>query len=164
MLEPLADEQAERLGPKGITSDEIVAKAQSDPSSSESIPLPYFNFALSSEDGKLLLKDLPQAAETLFTANNSSQSPQNDVTQPSQKEANTELVRQAEAHKAEATRRIMDLANANARGIRFENTRRILRRFGQGEGPGRSEVQGTCTHAYWCPQQGRLLMINVVLS
>lgn len=136
MLESLPNPKDELLGPKGIKSDDLIAKRPSVPDSSSSpsstsTPL-YFNFAMTAEDEKLLMHSLPEANKTLEIANK----PAN------QKEADSPAVEHLEQHKAEITRRILDLANANARGIRFENTRRIIRRFGQGEGSGRSEVQG----------------------
>lgn len=127
-LEPLDNPRDEILGPKGIKSDDILSNKGSESASSPS----YYNFALSNEDTKLLLESLPEADKTLATANNS----------PSLRDAALKNLEQAESHKVEATRRVIDLSNANARGVRFENTRRIIRRFGQGEGSGRCEVQG----------------------
>lgn len=141
MLASLPNPEDEVLGPKGIKSDDIVAPTSSDSdssssqttaASSSSTPPIYFNFAMTPEDGDFLFKALPEANITLKTATSQSNHQADIMPQ----------VQSTEQHKAEATRRILDLANANARGIRFENTRRIIRRFGQGEGSGRCEVQG----------------------
>lgn len=139
MLASLPNPKDEVLGPKGVKSDDILASASSASESSTSTstdsspPQPlYFNFAMTAEDGDFLFKALPEANMTLKTATNQSNYQADIMPQ----------VQSTEQHKADATRRILDLANTNARGIRFENTRRIIRRFGQGEGSGRCEVQG----------------------
>lgn len=137
MLPSLPNAKDEVLGPVGVKSDDLVATHSSTHESPTSqtdaaspVP-PYFNFAMTAEDGDFLLTALPEANATLQTATNNS----------SLQADNMALVQRTEQHKAEATRRILDFANANARGIRFENTRRVIRRFGQGEGSGRCEVQ-----------------------
>lgn len=135
MLESLPNPKDEVLGPKGMKSGDLIAKPPAVPetssNSSASNP-PYFSFAMTAEDGEVILKALPEANETLSTAN----------LPATWKTDELPFNQHSESHKADRTRRILDLANANARGIRFENTRRIIRRFGQGEGPGRCEVQG----------------------
>lgn len=130
MLDRLPKAGDEILGPVGVKSDDLIMKPPA--TSTSTTPSTYLSFGLSAEDEKLLLQDLPEADETIATANNTK----------GQKDGAQAAHKLAEEHKAEAARRILDLANANARGIRFENTRRIIRRFGQGEGTGRSEVVG----------------------
>lgn len=124
MLESLQNPVDEILGPKGIKSDDLIMKA---PATSTTL-----NFGLSAEDEKRLLHELPNAVASLQTANHNHL--QNNEVLPT--------VETSKEHQTEALKRTLDLANANARGIRFENTRRIIRRFGQGEGTGRSEVVG----------------------
>lgn len=152
MLPELPGEKDDtRLGPKGITSDDLIHKpamesklnetrmtTENEPTSTsnelDSIP-PYYNFAISPDTAKVIFQDVPEAEKLITTANNTSV----------MKEDTREHLDHAIEHKRQATSRILDLLNANARGIRFENTRRIIRRFGQGEGPGRVEVQGRLT-------------------
>lgn len=124
MLERLQDPADEILGPVGIKSDDLIMKG---PATST-----YLSFGLAEEDEKLLLDKIGKAMTTINTANNA----------PGQKERSIADIQAAIKHQAEETKRVLDLANANARGIRFENTRRIIRRFGQGQGSGRSEVIG----------------------
>lgn len=56
--------------------------------------------------------------------------------------AKFEAQRLTAAEQGDRMRRILDLKNANSRGIRAENTRRIIQRFSHGHGSGDSEVQG----------------------
>ena len=150
MLPDLEDPNDEQLGPKGnhfmqvpvtrsnrssdTSSDKVTAIPASTPSLSPSIPpTPYLNFALTPSDALLLFEQLPKSSLAI----------QLDPSLPEETLARRRSdAAPAEASKAEALMRIVDLRNTNARGIRFENTRRIVRRFGQGEGVGRVEVQG----------------------
>lgn len=56
-------------------------------------------------------------------------------------------LRKVESEKLESFARLVDLRNANARGIAFENRRRVVAAFSEPENPtdtGRPEVQGAC--------------------
>ena len=147
MLPALMDPNDERLGPKGgeftqvpvasgsgsSTSSESLALPVTSTSTSSIPPTPYLNFALTPSDAALLFEQLPKSAVGV----------QLDPTLPEATRAKREKEAEpVEANKVEALRRILDLRNTNSRGIRNENTRRIIRRFGQGEGVGRVEVQG----------------------
>lgn len=96
--------------------------------------MPYLNFGLSAEDASLLFEKLPAAHA--FLTSDTPTAHENILRE------NIEKAKIEEDKKVDVMKRILDLRNANSRGIRFENTRRILHRFGQGQGSGRSEVQG----------------------
>ena len=146
MLPPLSSSSAELLGPTGTQAllagpsdsqkqSQSTALVSTDPSSqavNAPAPLPYLNFGLSAEDAKLLFEQLPQASAELSV----------DPQYASSRPAKVQKALVDEEQKADSLKRILDMRNANSRGIRFENTRRIIRRFGQGEGTGRCEVQG----------------------
>lgn len=146
MLPRLESPQSERLGPSGATSllpepgsiqssstALVLTNMSSRSKADDPMPIPYLNFGLSAEDAKLLFEQLPEVSAEFKT------SP--DLTALRDARVQKDLI--DEKQKAESMKRILDLTNANSRGIRFENTRRIVRRFGQGEGTGRCEVQGT---------------------
>lgn len=96
--------------------------------------MPYLNFGLTAEDASLLFQKLPAAHA--FLTSDTLRANDNVLRD------RIEVAKIEEDKKVDAMKRILDLRNANSRGIRFENTRRILHRFGQGQGSGRSEVQG----------------------
>lgn len=129
---PLQSDSKNALTPL-TSSNNAPVPAMSTSNTSPTDSLPYLNFALSPSDADLLFHQLPATNAALsidpsLPSSAASQRLQNKMVE--------------EDEKAESLKRILDLKNANSRGIRFENTRRILRRFGQGQGTGRPEVQG----------------------
>jgi small subunit ribosomal protein S15 len=103
-------------------------------------------FGISPVDQELLFNYLPRA--TAQASASAAQprpigSPTASFESPSVK---LERAHEVERAKAEAFARVLDLRNANAKGIAFENRRRIVIAFSTPENPfdpGRPEVQGT---------------------
>jgi small subunit ribosomal protein S15 len=107
-------------------------------------PPAQFNFGLDAADAELLFQRLPavSALRPVLAAQNSKDYDSSHLAKLHEQGV------QEEDRKKEQLMRILDLKNANARGIRVENTKRLLEAFGRtkaGKGPdtGSPEVQGS---------------------
>ena len=100
------------------------------------------NYGLTAETTKLLLQQLPEA-QAGVEALQAAQKAQLSADPKTARDNNATTARIA--GQVDAVRRIIDLRNANSRGIRYENTQRIIDRFTRTGGSGDSEVQGETT-------------------
>ncbi|KAI5474846.1 hypothetical protein MNV49_002350 [Pseudohyphozyma bogoriensis] len=97
----------------------------------------HYNFGLTEEEVKLLTKDLPEVNATRIF----SEGPADSVYTSLAEEKYESAIEQEQA-KMERLRRIVDLKNADSKGIEAENRRRIFKAFGRKEGDtGSPEVQ-----------------------
>ncbi|GBE77353.1 hypothetical protein SCP_0102260 [Sparassis crispa] len=97
----------------------------------------YYNYGLGAQERELLFETLP----VLSVEGTSMRRPMDD---PKQLLENHKLADEHERRKTVMLARLVDLRNANARGIAFENRRRIISEFSESGKPndtGRSEVQ-----------------------
>ena len=112
------------------------------------IQLTSSNFGIGNAERELLFNDLPSAAAMRPYMRWTS----SEIKQKLEKEQNmvaTLMLR--ERLNAELLARITSLSNASAKGIAYENRRRIISEFSEPEKPndtGRSEVQGMCTETF----------------
>ncbi|GAA5912022.1 hypothetical protein JCM6882_002009 [Rhodosporidiobolus microsporus] len=126
-----------------LTKDEVWGTTAADPSSPSSTPSSssdytpkLFNFGLSPEQAQQLSETLPATSALRSTLGNQSTSV--DAVMLSRFEDATA----AEQQKRDALMRIVDLRNADSKGIEVENTRRIVAAFGRVPGDTASpEVQ-----------------------
>lgn len=107
-----------------------------------SIDVPtQLGFGVGEEEKKLLFDELPLASAHMSVAGRPKRE-QRDATQLGRILAEEQ---DAELRKANLLAKALDLRNANAAGIAFENRRRIIKAFSTSENPfnpGRTEVQG----------------------
>jgi small subunit ribosomal protein S15 len=100
---------------------------------------PHLNYGIGGGEGKkLLFEVLP----TLTAENGATTFDENTVKE-------TEEAMAEELQKANMFAKVVDLRNANARGLAYENRRRVIVTFSTPEQPhdtGRSEVQGMIDH------------------
>jgi small subunit ribosomal protein S15 len=100
------------------------------------------NFGLDKQDAELLFDSLPRVASLRPVLASQSEG-KRDAYNASRLEQLHEGGVEEETRKKEQLMRILDLKNANARGIRAENTQTLLEQFGRKEGDtGSPEVQG----------------------
>ena len=107
-------------------------------------PPKYFNYGLGEKERKTLFDVLPKmTAEGMVNVQSLGQP---GWTTGEVIEAGV-VAHKGELFKSEILARLVDLRNANARGIAYENRRRIVALFSESENPvdtGRPEVQGAC--------------------
>ena len=100
-------------------------------------------FGLGHGENRLLFEHLPVNAVDMATAQSLAGS--KGVIRPEDREARYEELADKAATAAGTLAKLVDLRNANARGIAFENRRRIVRAFagdGRSYNPGLPECQG----------------------
>jgi len=101
---------------------------------------PETAFGVGEAEKKMLLHDLP------ILSTQSTDIPVWDVESVEAAARRAAASQARELHKANAFAKLIDLRNANAGGIAYENRRRIIQAFSTSENPfdpGRSEVQGS---------------------
>lgn len=101
----------------------------------------YFNYGIGEREKEALFDVLPRLTEEGQVGVKGSAGDARLLAKDYKEAAQTELVKRV--HFA----RLVDLRNANARGIAYENRRRIVAAFSEPENPtdtGRPEVQGVC--------------------
>lgn len=107
----------------------------------------YMGFGIGPRDQHMLFEALPAlSAEATLTKAAQSFSGSARMLQPSFLSDTNQRVDNVEAHKANMLAKMVDLRNANAKGIAFENRRRCIAEFsepGKPDDSGRPEVQGT---------------------
>lgn len=138
----LENQDEEPTAPSQIATDLAVREAADialeNHVASEAAPV-YLNFGLDPSDSSLLFEQLPRAAaHGALTERNNIEDIPDEL-----KERRMQILQPQHEQQADALRRIVDLRNANADGIRFENTRRVVDHFGVHGGTGSPEVQGT---------------------
>lgn len=128
-----------------VTPEEIESMPPlqpSPPGSVDKVVLPkYMNFGLGDSDKEALFEVLPSLSleRTL------------SVRKPKFAKVGEQSAESTEAYKATMLARVVDLRNANARGIAFENRRRCIAAFSEPGKPndsGRAEVQGALFVAF----------------
>jgi small subunit ribosomal protein S15 len=126
-----------------VDEEDLVASSKSELLTQLSgvIYLPkYIGFGVADEEKKMLFENLPalSAEAAALRAHTWGESPDSMLVSHSEAE-------KKELYKANAFARVIDLRNANAAGIAYENRRRIITEFSEPENPfdtGRPEVQG----------------------
>jgi small subunit ribosomal protein S15 len=103
------------------------------------------NFGVTEAEKKMLFENLPalSAERTSYQLQNLN----NSLTPTSWMVAEYAKGERLELHKANMLAKVIDLRNANARGIAYENRRRCVLAFSEPDNPsdpGRPEVQGAC--------------------
>ena len=107
----------------------------------------------------MLFDDLPHVTAELEKVNRKIETVamdrrmQSDRLWAGRKEETDDEIVDKEVRKANLFAKALDLRNANAAGIAFENRRRIIMAFSTPENPfdtGRTEVQGTCRSNFLC--------------
>lgn len=111
------------------------------------IELPkYTNFGIGEEEKKMLFETLPEMSlETRRLAVEAAKAKSRGTYKANDLQAIEEKWGPLEHHKASMLARVVDLRNANARGIAYENRRRCVEAFSEEGNPvdtGRPEVQG----------------------
>ena len=101
----------------------------------------HLNFGIGETEKQLLFRELPElSAEALVLANpNRNHETLASIHQDGQEK---------ELFKLNHFAKVVDLRNANAGGVAYENRRRIILAFSSPENPydtGRTEVQGVCS-------------------
>ena len=117
------------------------------PGSLDNVVMPtYTNFGLAKQDRHLLFDVLPELTRERMLE----QSMRGLPTSPSLLTMHYEHADFAEGLKVSMLARVVDLRNANAKGIAFENRRRCIEAFSEPGKPndtGRPEVQGMYQYA-----------------
>jgi small subunit ribosomal protein S15 len=121
--------------------------------------VPGYGVAPGTPDARLLLGALPALTAEAVCLNASAVKGAGDAVEPAQ------MVRQLgiEGEKAEQLRRLLDLRNADAAGLMFENRRRCVEEFsapGKPHDSGRVEVQGAC----FILSLGKATLLNALRS
>ena len=104
-----------------------------------------WNFGLGEDEVTLLFKNLPQVAAQKALIGQSENTSVEKLEQLASKAEKEESV------KRDNLMRIVNLKNANARGVRLDNTKRVVEQFSRlpdGQDTGSPEVQGT----FLCPR------------
>lgn len=124
---------------------------------------PHLNFGLDATESRFLFQELPASSAFLESRGGGGGAVDLAASTLQRRHEAAELV---ERNKTDLIRRILDLRNANSRGIRFENTKRIVQHFSDQtrrdpEGnvkpdPGRTEVQGASESELRLESQGGL--------
>ena len=125
-----------------VSEEELQPPTESVNHSSGTAQIPvHLNFGIGETEKQLLFRELPElSAEALVLANPD----RNPETLASILEDGQEK----ELFKLNHFAKVVDLRNANAGGIAYENRRRIILAFSSPENPydtGRTEVQGVCS-------------------
>ncbi|KAF9650062.1 hypothetical protein BDM02DRAFT_3112659 [Thelephora ganbajun] len=104
----------------------------------------YLNYGVGEREKELLFDSLPQLSALHSVASASSLGDQGNVSATKLQQQHDEAI-PIERFKARMLARVISLKNANAKGIAFENRRRIIGAFSEPSNPhdpGRPEVQG----------------------
>ncbi|KAF9018073.1 S15/NS1 RNA-binding domain-containing protein, partial [Hymenopellis radicata] len=122
-----------------VSEEDLTAPSvETDTTVGKNIPMPtVFSYGIREPEAALLFHDLPQLSSTQSILQ------ENIITPEKMNELHIEASL-AEAHKSKQFSRVVDLRNANADGIHFENRLRIIREFSAPDrpfNPGRQEVQ-----------------------
>lgn len=104
----------------------------------------HLNYGVGEREKELLFDTLPQLSALHSVASPSSLGNQEDVSATKLQQQHEEAI-PIERFKTRMLARVISLKNANAKGIAFENRRRIIGAFSEPSNPhdpGRPEVQG----------------------
>lgn len=131
-----------------VDVDKLISTTELIPSTEPVGPVhlpPQMSFGIGEAEYKTLFKDLPMVSTltTPLRGANLALEKKEELEAEARRRANAQT---RELAKANAFAKLLDLRNANAGGIAYENRRRIIAAFSTPENPfdpGRSEVQGT---------------------
>ena len=104
----------------------------------------YLNYGVGEKEKEILFDTLPQLSALHSVASTSSPGKQGNVSATKLQQQHDEAI-PIERFKSRMLARVISLKNANAKGIAFENRRRIITTFSEPSNPhdpGRPEVQG----------------------
>ena len=146
-----------------VTSEEIEATPPlpfTAPKDTSDIVVPKnINFGLGEREQHMIFAALPAlTAERRLTVAADKETSGERTLQPAFITEANKQVEFVEAYKANMLARLIDLRNANAQGIAFENRRRCIAAFsepGKPDDSGRPEVQGalSCSPSHYVPTQ-----------
>jgi len=118
----------------------------------------HLNYGVGEREKELLFDTLPQLSALHSVAPTPTPGNQGNVSMTKLQQQHEEAI-SIERFKSRMLARVVSLKNANAKGVAFENRRRIITAFSEPSNPydtGRPEVQGAHYHPYPAPSRAFL--------